>query len=158
MPSASWEDVHAAEIAASNDDPVAEILAGQLYMGSHRTPGTVTSFDVLVGVANDRLIKSSDHPNVIVHHFSIKDDGPPELDDRERALNAARLVDMHITGGRRVLVTCLAGYNRSGWIVGLTLLHRGWTPKDAIKLMREKRGSNVLNNEFFEAIVLRRGG
>jgi len=134
-----------------------EGLQGRHGAGSHRTPGSLPTFDVLIGVANDRPIKSWDHPNLIVHHEPIRDDGPPESEDRERALHAARLVDEHITAGRKVLVTCLAGYNRSGWIVALALIRRGWTPKEAIKLLREKRGSNVLNNEFFEAMVLRFG-
>lgn len=137
------------------DDPIAEILPGQLYLGPHQRPGTLPTFDVVVGVANDRRIHSWDHPNAIVEYIPMLDDGPPEPDDRARAAAAADLVNSHIEAGRKVLVSCLAGLNRSAWVVALVLKKRGMTGKAAVKLIRERRGYNALSNEFFEALIVR---
>jgi protein tyrosine phosphatase len=52
--------------------------------------------------------------------------------------------------GKRVLVRCQAGINRSGLVMALMLIRDGYEPKDAIHLMREKRGQAVLANKHFE--------
>jgi hypothetical protein len=137
------------------DDPIAEILPGQLYLGPDQRPGTLQGIDVVVGVAKDRLIHPWDHPNVIVEHVPLVDDGPPEPQDRTRAAMAAELVTKHLDAGRKVLVSCYAGLNRSGWVVALVLKNKGLTGKDAVKLIRERRGYNALSNEFFEALIIR---
>jgi dual specificity protein phosphatase-like protein len=137
------------------DDPIAEILPGQLYLGPDQRPGTLQGIDVVVGVAKDRLVHPWDHPNVIVEHVPLVDDGPPEPDDRSRATTAADLVLGHMNAGRKVLVSCYAGQNRSAWVVALVLKKKGYTGKEAVKLIRERRGYSALSNEFFEALVIR---
>ena len=52
--------------------------------------------------------------------------------------------------GKRVLVRCQAGINRSGLVMALMLIRDGYEAKDAIHLMREKRGQAVLANKHFE--------
>jgi protein-tyrosine phosphatase len=52
--------------------------------------------------------------------------------------------------GKRVLVRCQAGINRSGLVMALMLIRDGYTPEDAINLMRGKRGQAVLANKHFE--------
>lgn len=56
-----------------------------------------------------------------------------------------------------VLVHCQAGLNRSGVVSALVLVARGWSPKDAIALLREKRCPAVLCNRHFERFVLAGG-
>lgn len=51
---------------------------------------------------------------------------------------------------QQVLVCCQAAINRSGLDVALKLIRDGYEPKDAIHLMREKRGQAVLANRHFE--------
>jgi protein-tyrosine phosphatase len=63
---------------------------------------------------------------------------------------AARLVSQ----GKKVLVHCQAGLNRSGVVTALALINLGYTPTAAIELMREKRSPLVLCNEAFENWVL----
>lgn len=53
--------------------------------------------------------------------------------------------------GKRVLVRCQAGINRSGLVMALMLIREGYTAEDAINLMRTKRGEAVLANKHFEA-------
>jgi len=52
--------------------------------------------------------------------------------------------------GKRVLVRCQAGINRSGLVMALMLIREGYSAEDAINLMREKRGRAVLTNKHFE--------
>jgi hypothetical protein len=53
--------------------------------------------------------------------------------------------------GKRVLVRCQAGINRSGLVMALMLIREGYSAEDAITLMRGKRGQAVLANKHFEA-------
>ena len=52
--------------------------------------------------------------------------------------------------GKRVLVRCQAGINRSGLVMALMLIREGYSAEDAIKLMRGQRGQAVLANKHFE--------
>jgi protein-tyrosine phosphatase len=136
-------------------EPPSEILPGQLYVGPHQLPGTLPMFDVVIGVAKERRINAWDHPNAMVVHVPLVDDGPPSPEDQKLARETANLVHDHIEAGRRVYVSCLAGINRSCWVVALTLKKRGLTGKDAIKLIRQQRGSIALTNDFFVALINR---
>ena len=66
-------------------------------------------------------------------------------------VKTARMVVDRLVEGKRVLVTCLAGRNRSGLVCALALCFG--PPKvsavDAIRLVREARGSHALANPFF---------
>lgn len=52
--------------------------------------------------------------------------------------------------GKKVLIRCQAGINRSGLIMALVLIRDGMNPEAAIELMREKRARSVLRNNTFE--------
>jgi protein-tyrosine phosphatase len=51
--------------------------------------------------------------------------------------------------GKRVLVRCQAGINRSGLVMAHVLMKDGYTARGAIDLMREKRSKAVLLNKYF---------
>jgi protein-tyrosine phosphatase len=57
--------------------------------------------------------------------------------------------------GRKVLITCAMGLNRSGLITALTLMH-GYRmrPSEAIKLIRARRHADCLCNPMFEQWLL----
>ncbi len=59
--------------------------------------------------------------------------------------------------GRRVLVRCRAGLNRSALVVGLMLLCDGYPGREAVDLIREKRSPYALCNRFFESYLLKGG-
>ena len=52
--------------------------------------------------------------------------------------------------GSRVLIRCQAGLNRSGLVLGLVLIRAGYTPVEAIELIRQKRFHRALFNSTFE--------
>jgi len=68
---------------------------------------------------------------------------------REVGRFVARLVE----DGKRVLVHCTQGLNRSGLVVACALTYLGHEPADAIDLVRRKRGVDdgfgALGNEAF---------
>ena len=51
--------------------------------------------------------------------------------------------------GKKVLVRCQMGWNRSGIITALALIKDGYKPKDAIDLIRARRSPHALCNEDF---------
>jgi protein-tyrosine phosphatase len=82
---------------------------------------------------------------------------PGDDDTRRHRLNrfidgwkaAALQVVEHVRAGRCVLVTCMAGHNRSGLIVALALRElTGWSGKKCVERIRNCR-YYALNNETF---------
>jgi hypothetical protein len=51
--------------------------------------------------------------------------------------------------GKKVLVRCQAGWNRSGLVTALALIKNGYTPQDAIDLIRARRSPYALCNVDF---------
>ena len=56
--------------------------------------------------------------------------------------------------GKRVLARCQMGANRSGLITALVLIRDGYTPRDAINLIRQRRMPEALFNREFERWLL----
>jgi hypothetical protein len=56
--------------------------------------------------------------------------------------------------GKRVLVRCLAGLNRSGLVLTLVMIMAGYSAIDAIEQIRIKRSEWVLHNPDFERWLL----
>jgi hypothetical protein len=56
--------------------------------------------------------------------------------------------------GNRVLIRCQAGLNRSGLVMALVLIREGYTPAEAIHLIRSQRGQAALCNSTFEKWLL----
>ena len=55
--------------------------------------------------------------------------------------------------GKKVLVRCQAGLNRSSLIMALVLMKEGYDSNEAISLMRDKRSPLCLFNKVFEAYI-----
>ena len=54
----------------------------------------------------------------------------------------------------RVAVNCMSGLNRSGLLVGRTLIELGHTPEEAVALVRAARGAHALSNVVFTRWLL----
>lgn len=86
-----------------------------------------------------------------------------DTDELRRALSGGMTVGNALKDGKRVLVTCRAGINRSAMVAGLGLLHvtknapggRAMTPDDVIALMRSKRHADCLFNSHFRDYLRR---
>ena len=138
-------------------DPVSpwnEIVPG-LFMGGHICQGpSGERIPVIVGAEFDVVIslyhRDGHGPaGPVEHHCREIPDGPltaAQLADiRELAETAAAAV----RAGRKVLVRCHFGYNRSGLVVVQVLVHLGYQVDDAIFLVRYRRSKWALNNDLF---------
>ena len=71
---------------------------------------------------------------------------------------AIHLLAVEIAGlvrsGESVVVNCAAGLNRSGLLVGRTLIELGHTPVEAVDLVRSARGTRALSNKEFARFLL----
>jgi protein-tyrosine phosphatase len=81
-----------------------------------------------------------DHPEVDIDHHDL----------RQVVSSAHRDWQQ----GKRVLVRCQAGWNRSGLIMALILIKDGLKPDQAIDLIRNRRSSRALCNRSFENWIL----
>lgn len=136
-----------------------EIVPG-LWQGSWPSFGSVVSnagFHTLVLTARELQYPAELYHGVKVIHAPNDDNEERYPFTREKlavALQAAREVVTDIQSGKKVLVTCAAGKNRSGLVSALTLhLLYGWPGSDCAALVRRKRipldGLPALSNPVF---------
>ena len=81
-------------------------------------------------------------------------DDVPWIGDPEAIHGLGREVASLVRDGRRVVVNCAAGLNRSGLLVGRTLIELGYPSRDAIDLVRRARGPHALSNREFARFLL----
>lgn len=63
---------------------------------------------------------------------------------------AAQRAAQLLSKGNKVLVTCMAGLNRSGMVAAMALhLHTGWSGEECVRHIQSQR-SMALCNETFE--------
>lgn len=85
----------------------------------------------------------------IPHIWHRMPDAPLEAKHHEALDRLATLVAAAVKSGKRVLVRCQAGLNRSGLVVGLAMIKMGWEPEAAIERIREARSPYALCNRSF---------
>lgn len=130
-------------------------IAPKLYIGS-KPPARVKEhgfYMVVLCAIED--IRDRDVPTLKVGLVDTED--PMDRMDITRALHAAHEVNRARKRGKRVLVTCHAGVNRSSFVVALALIRRGWTAAGAIDRIRENRippiGMTPLCNRMFVKVI-----
>ena len=130
-----------------------------LWVGAAPPPGDYSrDWDVIVFTAEEYQSKAASFPNVRVRHFPYGDDSPPSARDMDMAWTAAEEVARYLRQGRRVLVTCRMGRNRSALVAALALyLVSGEPGAEVCALVREKRvdqtGTNALANRSFRELL-----
>ncbi|MFG3227428.1 protein phosphatase [Kitasatospora sp. NPDC048194] len=135
-------------------EPWNEIVPG-LWMGGHycTPPGgdlepavVAGEFDLVVS-----LFTLPGHgPGEGVEHLvrEVPDD-PLSPGQLLAVQEAARYTATAVRQGRRTLVRCHSGYNRSGLVVSQALVEVGYGTDEAIRLVRERRSPWALNNPVF---------
>lgn len=73
---------------------------------------------------------------------------------REDLFDVVKLAHADWKKGKRVLIRCQAGLNRSGLIMALVLIREGYTATQAIEMQRTARSNWVLFNEDFIDFLL----
>jgi len=134
------------------DDPWNEVAPG-LWQGGHdvRIPSTracvvTDEFDLVVSLtAREGYGPADGVEHVVVRLADAAVDGPTGA----RVEEAADLVRTAVAAGRRVLVRCSGGLNRSGLVVAAALIRDGAAPTAAIDAVRRARGPYALTNPAF---------
>ncbi|GHA33511.1 protein phosphatase [Streptomyces tauricus] len=136
------------------DSPWSEIVPG-LWMGGHEYTGRSgepefavvhDEFDLVLTLL--RLPGHGPAPGVEHHVWPIPD-GPLDGTQLTGVMRLARTAAEALDEGRRVLVRCYHGYNRSGLVVAHALVLAGRTSDEAIRLIRSRRSPWALHNELF---------
>jgi protein-tyrosine phosphatase len=76
-------------------------------------------------------------------------DGPLDGTQLAGVIRLAQAAGDALDAGRRVLVRCYSGYNRSGLVVAHALACRGHSADEAIRLIRARRSPWALHNDLF---------
>lgn len=140
--------------------PWDEVVPG-LWQGGHDVRSQSATacvvgdeFDLVVSLATRRGYGPADGVEHVVERLA---DAGVDAATAERLDGLAATVSEAVDGGRRVLVRCSGGLNRSGLVVGLALLRSGRTPAEALALVRAARGPWALTNPGFVAHLRSRG-
>ena len=107
-------------------------------------------FDSLVLAAEEFQPPARDYPGVRVLHVPF-DDHENRLTEEEWAeiVGAADWAAGEVRAGRRVLITCWAGINRSGIITALTVMMlTGWSGAKAVIRVKQMRPGALRNRSF----------
>jgi protein-tyrosine phosphatase len=128
-------------------------VAPNLWIGAAPPQGDLLGeigFDALVLCANNWQPASSQYPGVEVHHAPFRDAPDVTKKELKTALRAAEWAAERLTQGKTVLVTCMAGLNRSGLVTALSLsMAAGFDPATCGELVRSARGPDALHNPSF---------
>ena len=112
-----------------------------------RVPVVVRAeFDVLIS-----LYRMAGHgpAGEVEHHCREIPDGPLTAAQLADVCELAEMAAAAVRAGRKVLVRCRSGYNRSGLVVAQALADLGYKVDDAIFLVRYRRSKWALNNHLF---------
>ncbi|MEU9022093.1 dual specificity protein phosphatase family protein [Actinomadura sp. NPDC048394] len=126
-----------------------------LWMGGHyyrdsmgnRAPAIVRDeFDLVISL----YTREGHGPSGGVAHQCVDvPDGPLTAEQIAAICRAAESAVEAVEQGRRVLVRCHSGYNRSGLVIAHALTLSGYSTDDAIFLVRYRRSKWALNNSLF---------
>ena len=90
-------------------------------------------------------------PNHIVYvYFPFIDDNLPNLLNL-KAVAALGAESYRL--GRKILVHCAMGYNRSALVIAMVLIELGFTGKEAVELIRKKRKGALYNPAYSEYLL-----
>jgi len=85
----------------------------------------------------------------VEHHVWPIPDGPLDGTQLAGVMRLAQAAGEALDEGRKVLVRCYHGYNRSGLVIAHALVRRGHPAEQAIRLIRSRRSSWALHNDLF---------
>jgi protein-tyrosine phosphatase len=78
-------------------------------------------------------------------------DGPMDTETFVKVEELATWLHSEWISGKKCLIRCQAGWNRSGIVMAAVLIKHGLSVNEAVRLIRERRSPNALNNQDFVA-------
>lgn len=145
------------EWAAYATEPWSEIVTN-LFIGGHDYN---VGFD---GVQDIRPVYPRDHFDVVIsmyyrsiayeptagqHIQCLFADSELSSQMRDQAVDASFSIASSLEQGRKVLVRCQAGLNRSSLVAGLALVSMGFAGSDVVQMIRARRSPWALCNETY---------
>jgi protein-tyrosine phosphatase len=85
----------------------------------------------------------------VEHHVWPIPDGPLDGTQLAGVIRLAQAASDALDEGRKVLVRCYHGYNRSGLVIAHTLIRSGRSAEEAIRTIRARRSPWALHNDLF---------
>jgi hypothetical protein len=141
-----------------NAKPGYGYVCPNLAIGSKPPIGRPLPFDVLVLTAWEVIkfypgyASPESFPGTRVLYVPL-DDATIPLSEATRALDAGRKVATYVRHGKRVLVTCNQGRNRSGLVTAFALMDLGYPSTESVRRIRKARGDDALSNDFFVRLL-----
>ncbi len=136
-------------------------ITQRLWVGSAPIPGADygACFDMIYLVSAEYQLPPGAFPDVSVRRMPFDDSMQPTREDLATAWLAAESVARNIRRGRRVLVTCSLGRNRSALVAALALhLLTGQSGAFAMATVQARRvdrlGVHALANPAFRQYLL----
>lgn len=83
----------------------------------------------------------------------VMDSPRPTADEIEMVVEAAAWAKRRLDRGKKVLIRCQAGLNRSSLVAALVLMDTGLSAAEAITLIRAKRSPEALFNTGFVRLL-----
>jgi len=133
-------------------DPYAEVVPGLFQADTTFSPiqffyqGFDAVFD-LCGIDRGNGVLEETY---VVHAI----DDVPWISDPDAIHELGVRVAELIRSGKKVVVNCMSGLNRSGLLVGRALIALGHSPQEAVGLVRRARGPHALSNRQFTRFLL----
>lgn len=127
----------------------------KLYQGSYPlTPIARAGFHVLVLCAQEAQSRS-DEPGLLTLRCPLNDNGDDiTRAEWRRAVEMGRRVAALVASGRRTLVTCAAGRNRSGLVCAIALYELSLlSGKQCVEHIRVRRLGALTNDSFVRQLV-----
>ncbi|GAB4317302.1 MAG: hypothetical protein Kow0069_19970 [Promethearchaeota archaeon] len=87
-----------------------------------------------------------------VHHLPVLDQSRPSVEETDAAVD---WMEEATSRGGNVLVHCVGGLGRSGVVAACFLVRRGFSPDEALRVVREARSKRAVENEEQERFVRR---
>ena len=143
------------------------ILDGKLAQGAYSKPPIefFGPFDTVVFCAEEFQPSFKALPRTKKAIYMPMDDDPDKpvpANDAKNVKAVSAMLAKEVLAGRRVLITCAMGANRSGLVTGMTLRSLGHQGPDAVSLIRQRRillglREKALFNPVFAAFVANGG-
>lgn len=142
------------------DEPWNEIVPN-LWQGGHYFTGRGdlgekavihSGFDLVVSLYQP-VIGWFGPPQGVEHTVFRIPDGHLTPNEQAEVQELGLAVAVAVEAGRKVLVRCQAGYNRSGLVAAWALVALGHSPEEAVALIRVRRSRWALFNQAFLAYL-----
>lgn len=138
-------------------DPPTEVIPG-IYIGStastHNEHLASASIDAIINLSGQCYSSSRSLLNIVMN------DEPVSLGTLDRYVRKFTIgvaaIEVAVKQGKRVLIHCAAGINRSATLIAFYLIEQGKTYQEAVELLavaNKKRGVSLLTNPTFCSLL-----